>query len=137
MTERDEGATPGTGNGQHRPEDTQPPADGSGELDRPTTPDTRTRSTSGSPRHTRTAGTWAAVVVATIMLIVLLIFILQNLQLATVTLLWVRAELPIGVALLLAAAIGGLLVALVGAARILQLRRTAARDRKRERARAS
>jgi len=77
--------------------------------------------------HTRTAGTWAAVVVATVALIVLLVFILQNLQTTTVTFLGLRGELPIGVALLLAAAIGGLLVALVGAARILQLRRTAHR----------
>ncbi|MFR9728418.1 lipopolysaccharide assembly LapA domain-containing protein [Saccharopolyspora sp. MS10] len=78
-------------------------------------------------RHTRTAGTWAAVVVATIALIVLLVFILQNLQPTSVTFLGLRGDLPVGVALLLAAAIGGLLVALVGAARILQLRRTARR----------
>lgn len=75
--------------------------------------------------HTRTAGTWGAVVVAIIVLIVLLIFILQNLQSVTVTFLGLRPELPLGVALLLAAAFGGLLVALVGAARILQLRRGA------------
>ena len=79
--------------------------------------------------HTRTAGTWAAVVVATAALIVLLVFILQNLQLTTVTFLGLRGDLPVGVALLLAAAIGGLLVAFVGAARILQLRRTARRTR--------
>lgn len=78
-------------------------------------------------QHTRTAGTWAAVVVATIALIVLLVFILQNLQPTSVTFLGLRGDLPVGVALLLAAAIGGLLVALVGAARILQLRRTANR----------
>ncbi|WP_243787986.1 lipopolysaccharide assembly LapA domain-containing protein [Saccharopolyspora gloriosae] len=78
-------------------------------------------------QHTRTAGTWAAVVVATIALIVLLVFILQNLQPTSVTFLGLRGDLPVGVALLLAAAIGGLLVALVGAARILQLRRTAGR----------
>ncbi len=118
-------------NGRHRPEEPQQPADGSGELERPTTPDTHARPES-KPRYTRTAGTWAAVVVATITLIVLLVFILQNLQPATVTFLWMRGNLPVGVALLLAAAIGGLLVALVGAARILQLRRTAARDRKQE-----
>lgn len=135
MAERDEGATsPGAGNGQHRPEDAQPQGDGSGDLDRPTTPDAHARPTSPKPGHTRTAGTWAAVVVATIMLIILLIFILQNLQPATVTFLWIRGNLPVGVALLLAAAIGGLLVALVGAARMLQLRRTAVRHRKRARA---
>lgn len=79
--------------------------------------------------HTRTAGTWAAVVVATVTLIVLLVFILQNLQTTSVTFLGLTGDLPVGVALLLAAAIGGLLVALVGAARILQLRRTARKPR--------
>lgn len=79
--------------------------------------------------HTRTAGTWAAVVVATVALIVLLVFILQNLQTTSVTFLGLTGDLPVGVALLLAAAIGGLLVALVGAARILQLRRTARKPR--------
>lgn len=81
-------------------------------------------------QHTRTAGTWAAVVIATVTLIVLLVFILQNLQPTTVTFLGITGNLPVGVALLLAAAIGGLLVAFVGAARILQLRRTAHRHRK-------
>lgn len=79
--------------------------------------------------HTRTAGTWAAVVVATVALIVLLVFILQNLQPTTVTFLGLKGNLPVGVALLLAAAIGGLSVAFVGAARILQLRRTAQKKR--------
>jgi uncharacterized integral membrane protein len=80
--------------------------------------------------RTRTASTWAAVVVATVTLIVLLVFILQNLQTTTVTFLGITGNLPVGIALLLAAAIGGLLVALVGAARILQLRRTAQQHRK-------
>lgn len=84
---------------------------------------------SGKSGHTRTAGTWAAVVVATVALIVLLVFILQNLQPAAITFFGVRTNLPIGVALLLAAAIGGLLVAFVGAARILQLRRSHHRRR--------
>lgn len=77
--------------------------------------------------HTRTAGTWAAVVVAIVVLVVLLIFILQNGQPVTVTFLGARASLPLGVAMLLSAAIGGLLVALIGTARILQLRRSARR----------
>ncbi|MDR7302074.1 LapA family protein [Haloactinomyces albus] len=85
---------------------------------------------SGTSGHTRTAGTWAAVVIATVALIVLLVFILQNLQQAAITFFGIRTNLPIGVALLLAAAIGGLLVALVGAARILQLRRSQHRRRR-------
>lgn len=104
--------------------DEQPEAPREDTTDEPTASE---RPTPARPKitHTKTAGTWAAVVVAIVVLIVLLIFILQNLQSATVTFLGIQADLPIGVALLLAAAIGGLLVALVGAARILQLRRTA------------
>lgn len=80
-------------------------------------------------KHTRTAGTWAAVVVAIIALVVLLVFILQNGQSVTVTVFGAVATLPLGVAMLMSAAIGGLLVALIGTARILQLRRTARRPR--------
>ncbi|MFC0106986.1 LapA family protein [Kibdelosporangium aridum] len=72
---------------------------------------------------TRTSGTWIAVIVATILLVFLLIFILANLESVTVSFLGMSGQLPLGVALLFAAICGALLVALVGAARILQLRR--------------
>lgn len=119
------------------PEGEHPAAPGhgpAGETSGAAPPEARS---SGEATHTRTAGTWAAVVVATIALIVLLVFILQNLQPAAVTFFGVRANLPLGVALLFAAAIGGLLVIFAGAARILQLRRTAHRQRKQKRAKAS
>ncbi|MBE1462680.1 LapA family protein [Kibdelosporangium phytohabitans] len=74
-------------------------------------------------KGTRTSGTWIAVIVAAIVLVFLLIFILANLTPVTVTFLGMSGELPLGVALLFAAISGALLVALVGAARILQLRR--------------
>lgn len=78
-------------------------------------------------KYTRTAGTWAAVVVAIAVLVVLLVFILQNNLPVTVTFLGLQAKLPLGVAMLMSAAVGGLLVALIGTARILQLRRHARR----------
>lgn len=71
----------------------------------------------------RISGTWVAVIVATIVLIFLLVFILQNLTSATVSFLGFSGTLPLGVAMLFGAIAGALLVALVGAARILQLRR--------------
>jgi uncharacterized integral membrane protein len=74
-------------------------------------------------RATRISGTWIAVIVATILLVFLLIFILQNLTTVTVSFLGFSGNLPLGVALLFAAIVGALLVILVGAARILQLRR--------------
>jgi uncharacterized integral membrane protein len=60
-------------------------------------------------------------------LIFLLVFILQNGGNATIYFLWGEASLPLGVALLFAAIGGAVLVAVVGAARILQLRRQAKR----------
>jgi uncharacterized integral membrane protein len=55
-------------------------------------------------------------------LLLLLIFILQNGQRAEVSFLGAHGHLPMGVALLLAAIFGVLLVALPGTARIIQLR---------------
>jgi uncharacterized integral membrane protein len=72
--------------------------------------------------HTRASGYWAAVVVGLLVLLVLIIFILENGQRASVSFFGVHGHLPEGVGLLLAAVIGGLFVVLAGAARILQLR---------------
>lgn len=80
----------------------------------------RTR-TGGVPR-TRMGGVWVALLVAAFVLLLLLIFILQNGQRAQVSFLGAHGNLPMGVALLLAAVFGVLLVALPGTARIIQLR---------------
>lgn len=78
-------------------------------------------------RPTRISGTWIAVLIAIVVLIFLLVFILQNGDNATIHFLWGEFSLPLGVALLFGAIGGALLVAVVGAARILQLRRQAKR----------
>ena len=65
---------------------------------------------------------WVTLVVAAFVLLLLLIFILQNGQQAQVSFLGAHGSLPMGVALLLAAVFGVLLVALPGTVRILQLR---------------
>ncbi|QQQ80423.1 DUF1049 domain-containing protein [Saccharothrix sp. 6-C] len=78
-------------------------------------------------RPTRISGTWVAVLASIVVLIVLLVFILQNLADATIHFLGAAGTLPLGVALLFAAIAGAILVALVGAARIMQLRRQAKR----------
>jgi uncharacterized integral membrane protein len=57
-----------------------------------------------------------------LVLLVLIIFILENGQRASISFMGARGHLPEGVALLLAAVIGGLFVVLAGVARILQLR---------------
>jgi len=94
----------------------------------PGRPTARTRRTRAPEfRPTRISGTWAAVIVAAVVLIFLLIFILQNMTTATVNLLGFSLSMPLGVAMLFAAIAGAILVALVGTARILQLRRYAKR----------
>jgi uncharacterized integral membrane protein len=65
---------------------------------------------------------WVTLVAAAFVLLLLLIFILQNGQQAQVSFLGAHGSLPMGVALLLAAVFGVLLVALPGTVRILQLR---------------
>ncbi|HZN72880.1 MAG TPA: LapA family protein [Micromonosporaceae bacterium] len=67
-------------------------------------------------------GVWVTLLVAAFVLLLLLIFILQNGQRAEVSFLGAHGHLPMGVALLLAAVFGVLLVALPGTARIIQLR---------------
>ncbi len=86
------------------------------------------------PRHrikrTRTSGIWVAVGFFAVVLLLLLIFILQNGTDVSVSYLGMHGHLPLGVALLLAAVSGVLLVVLAGAARISQLRTTARRHRR-------
>ncbi|SDP96222.1 lipopolysaccharide assembly protein LapA domain-containing protein [Lentzea jiangxiensis] len=79
------------------------------------------------PRPTRTSGAWIAVLVAIVVLVFLLVFILQNGENTTIHFLWGQFSLPLGVAMLFGAIGGAVLVAVVGAARILQLRRQAKR----------
>ncbi|MDA3629626.1 LapA family protein [Saccharopolyspora oryzae] len=75
--------------------------------------------------RTRTGGIWVSVVVAVVVLVFLLVFIVQNSDSVTVHFLWMAGNLPLGVAMIFAVLAGALLVALVGTARILQLRRSA------------
>jgi uncharacterized integral membrane protein len=81
-------------------------------------------------KRTRTSGIWVAVGFFGVILLLLLIFILQNGTQVSVSYLGMHGHLPLGVALLLAAVCGVLLVVLAGAARIGQLRATARRHRK-------
>jgi len=63
-----------------------------------------------------------------LILIVLLIFITQNTDSTSFTFLTWHWTLPLGVAILLAAVCGGLITALVSAARMFQLRRAAKKN---------
>lgn len=82
-----------------------------------------------NPRTTRAGMVWAAVIVALLALVLLIIFILQNQHPARVLFLGLDGTVAMGVALLIAAVGGGILVAAAGAARIVQLRSNARRNR--------
>jgi lipopolysaccharide assembly protein A len=81
-------------------------------------------------RHTRMSGLWFAVAVFGVVLLFLLIFILQNGRHVGISYLGMHGNLPLGVALLLAAVCGALLTVLAGAARISQLHAVARRHRR-------
>jgi uncharacterized integral membrane protein len=88
------------------------------------------------PPRTRVSGIWVASIAAVVVLLLLLIFILQNGAQVSVNYLGAHGHLPLGVALLLSAVCGVLLVVLAGAARISQLRAVARRHRRADNRRA-
>ena len=81
--------------------------------------------------HSRSGGLWTGLIFSAIVLIFLLVFILQNQISVTIRFLGFAGAVPIGVALLLAAIAGLLLVAIPGGVRIMQLRRAARRAARR------
>jgi len=83
-------------------------------------------------RRTRVGGVWVAAALFALVLLLLLIFILENSQSVKISFFGAEGNLPLGVAILLAAVLGVLLVVVPGTARILQLRRTAKRHRKQD-----
>jgi uncharacterized integral membrane protein len=120
-------AGPGTSHDTTREGTTPDPA--------PTTPDTATSKPTkatqrgGDPlRGSRTSGVWLAVVAGGIILVLLIIFIAQNTEPATIQFLGWTGETPLAVALLIGTVAGLFLAALAGSLRILQLRRRVKRD---------
>jgi uncharacterized integral membrane protein len=81
-------------------------------------------------RGSRTSGFWAATVGLGVLLLLLIIFIAQNTRTTTVSFLAWDGDVPVAVALLVAAAIGLALGLLAGLLRILQLRRRVRRTRR-------
>ena len=77
--------------------------------------------------HTRTGIVWWALGFSMALLVITMVFVLQNLGSATVKFFTLQWTIPVGLDLLLAALLGSLFAFLLGAARILQLRRTARR----------
>lgn len=70
--------------------------------------------------RTRTGAAYASLITGVILLVLLLVFILENTQSVKVSYFGAGGHLPLGVALLVAAVGGALLVGVVGTARILR-----------------
>jgi uncharacterized integral membrane protein len=77
----------------------------------------------GEIPKTRTARAHNALIAGAVVLILLLVFILENTRNVKISYFGAGFTMPLGVALLLAAIGGALLVGIVGTARIVQLRR--------------
>jgi uncharacterized integral membrane protein len=74
-------------------------------------------------RHSKFGGVWILLVLGAAVLALLLVFILMNTQRVLIHLYGAHFTAPLGVALLLGAVLGVLLVAVPGCGRIIQLRR--------------
>jgi len=81
-------------------------------------------------RRSRLSGAWTALVVGVAALLVILVFILQNLQSVELHFLAFHGQLPLAIALLFAAILGAIIVLAFGGGRILQLRLVARRARR-------
>ncbi|MGJ9412933.1 lipopolysaccharide assembly LapA domain-containing protein [Aeromicrobium sp. CF4.19] len=86
---------------------------------------------SGHVKGSRSSALYLGLIVAAILSILILIFIIQNSDDVMIQLFGWEASLPTGVAILLAAVVGILIVAIPGSIRILQLRRALTRNEKR------
>lgn len=95
-------------------------------LAQPTPPGEQAGGPASAP-STRTSALWTALAVGIVLLVAVIVFILQNLEKVKVTFFAVHWRIPLALDLLLAAVLGGAIVFVAGALRILQLRRHARR----------
>lgn len=107
-----------------------PPEPGPGPQPPRREPGSGTRPESAQPPVTRAGVVWATIVTALVVLILLIVFFLQNQDTVRVRFLWLDGFVPLGLALFIAAVAGGVLVAVAGAIRILQLRALARRAKR-------
>jgi uncharacterized integral membrane protein len=96
----------------------------------PPTPIAPTPVPQSAVTFTRAAALWSALIIGFVILIVLLVFIAQNTDSAQFAFLGWQWSLPLGVAILLSAVLGGLIAVLAGTSRIVQLRRAAKKNLK-------
>ena len=80
----------------------------------------------------KTAGLWISLILGAIVLVLLLIFVIQNNVSARFQYFGAEFDLPLGVAMLLAAIAGALVMALVGSVRMIQMGWTIRKLRKQQ-----
>lgn len=86
-------------------------------------PSTQPNKQAGAPKPPRSPGSWVAIACGMILLVVLLVFILQNSKEVKVSFFMVHWRAPLAVDLLFATVLGGLIVFAAGSVHIIQLRR--------------
>ncbi|MGI8699685.1 MAG: LapA family protein [Nocardioidaceae bacterium] len=103
------------------------PASTSERAPSPAPPSTRSqpsRAAGDDPlARTRVSGIWVGIIVFTIILILLLVFVVQNTAKVEIKYFVFKGHISLAVAMLLSAVAGVLLTAIAGSLRILQLRR--------------
>jgi uncharacterized integral membrane protein len=82
-----------------------------------------TPSQPNAPR-TRSSSALRATALGLVVILLMLLFIFQNGQRAKLNFLWFHWHTPVGLGLLLAAVLGGIIVLLVGVVRRLQVKRS-------------
>jgi uncharacterized integral membrane protein len=100
-------------------------------VDSPSPPQVPSDHSYPGEHRTRLSGAWTALVVGVVALLVILVFILQNLQSVELYFLTFHGHLPLAIALLFAVILGAVIVLAFGGGRILQLRLVARRARQR------
>jgi uncharacterized integral membrane protein len=116
----------------HRTRKSAPPAEPVVSRPEPdASPEPRSQAAAPKPKtHTRISGAWVSVWTSAILLILLVVFMLQNTGRVEISFVGLHGTLPLAMALLIATVGGIVLTLVVGTARIAQLRRLARRRRK-------
>ena len=84
-------------------------------------------------RPSRTSGAWVGLIGSIVLMILLVVFVVQNTETTNIKFLGFDGRAPLAVALLIAATVGMAIAALIGSLRIIQLRRRVRQEKKRHR----
>jgi uncharacterized integral membrane protein len=92
--------------------------------------DPPTPATASRTPYTRTGAAWFGICAAALLTVVLIVFMLQNTRSVEVSFLWMHGNVPLALALLIAAVSAAVVAMVVGVARMTQLRRLSRRQRR-------